>query len=62
MDDLTMPLPEPYWPNREAKGRHVVEYFDLRFSLEGLGLRRRPFIMQVVLDDQGRVISEGFDR
>lgn len=47
---------------KEANGRHVVEYFDLRFSLEGLGLRRRPFIMQVVLDDEGRVLSEGFDR
>jgi len=37
--------------------RHRVEFMDVRFFLPGIHL---PFVYYVELDDQGRVLSEGF--
>ncbi|MBI2876504.1 MAG: metal-dependent hydrolase [Candidatus Tectomicrobia bacterium] len=49
---------------KEMGNRHVVEYFDLRFNtaLPGLGFRRYPFVMEVILDGRGRVLKQGFKR
>jgi inner membrane protein len=38
-------------------GVHRVEFMDVRFFLPGI---RLPFVYYVELDDQGRVLSEGF--
>lgn len=48
---------------KEMGNRHVVEYFDLRFNTSLLGLGpRSSFVMEVVLDGRGRVLSQGFKR
>ena len=41
--------------------RHIVEYFDLRFNTRLFGLHHgRPFVLQIVLDNQGKVITQSF--
>ena len=41
-------------------GRHIVEYFDLRFNTRLFGLHHRPFILQIVFDNDLKVVSQSF--
>jgi hypothetical protein len=43
----------------EVRGHHLVEFIDLRFlMIEGV----RPFAYQVEMDDEGKVVQEGFKK
>lgn len=45
----------PVVTHKAIKELHIVEYFDLRFnSVPG----RRPFLLKIVMDDNGRVIEK----
>jgi inner membrane protein len=40
--------------------KHIIEYFDLRFSTGLFGLHHRPFVLQIVFDKDGKVITQSF--
>lgn len=44
---------------RQEGDQHIVEYFDLRFRT---GLKRQPFLLSIVMDEEGDVLKQGFGR
>jgi inner membrane protein len=44
----------------DKEGRYIVEYFDLRFNTKLFGLHHRPFVLQIVFDTKGEVLSQSF--